>query len=74
MWHGDGRVTAVPVHKGETLGPGLILRILRDVEMSRSNSRTCSGSANPAGHVLSSRVFHVEQVRKFTKAHRFQVG
>lgn len=30
----DGRATAVPVHARETLGPGLIRAILRDVEMT----------------------------------------
>ena len=32
--HPDGRATSVPVHSGETLGPGLLRAILRDVEMS----------------------------------------
>ena len=32
--HEDGRVTTVPVHSGETLGPGLLRSILRDVELS----------------------------------------
>ncbi|HSZ61795.1 MAG TPA: type II toxin-antitoxin system HicA family toxin [Terriglobales bacterium] len=32
--HADGRVTTVPVHSGETLGPGLLRSILRDVELS----------------------------------------
>jgi len=32
--HPEGRATAVPVHSGETLGPGLLRAILRDVEMS----------------------------------------
>ncbi len=32
--HPDGRVTSVPVHPRETLGPGLLRAILRDVEMS----------------------------------------
>jgi predicted RNA binding protein YcfA (HicA-like mRNA interferase family) len=32
--HDDGRVTTVPVHSGETLGPGLLRSILRDVELS----------------------------------------
>lgn len=31
--HPDGRVTVVPVHAGETLGPGLLSQILRDAEM-----------------------------------------
>ena len=33
--HSDGRVTVVPVHAGEVIGPGLMARILRDVELSR---------------------------------------
>ena len=32
--HADGRVTTVPVHSGEVLGPGLLRSILRDVELS----------------------------------------
>jgi predicted RNA binding protein YcfA (HicA-like mRNA interferase family) len=32
--HSDGRATVVPVHSGETIGPGLLRAILRDVEMS----------------------------------------
>jgi predicted RNA binding protein YcfA (HicA-like mRNA interferase family) len=32
--HTDGRVTTVPVHSGEVLGPGLLRSILRDVELS----------------------------------------
>jgi predicted RNA binding protein YcfA (HicA-like mRNA interferase family) len=33
--HQDGRATVVPVHAGETIGPGLLNRILRDCELSR---------------------------------------
>jgi predicted RNA binding protein YcfA (HicA-like mRNA interferase family) len=33
--HADGRATVVPVHVGETIGPGLISKILRDCELSR---------------------------------------
>lgn len=33
--HPDGRATVVPVHAGETLGPGLMSQILRDCELSR---------------------------------------
>ena len=33
--HSDGRVTVVPVHAGETIGPGLLSRILRDAQMTR---------------------------------------
>jgi predicted RNA binding protein YcfA (HicA-like mRNA interferase family) len=31
--HPDGRVTTVPVHSGETIGPGLLRSIVRDIEM-----------------------------------------
>jgi predicted RNA binding protein YcfA (HicA-like mRNA interferase family) len=33
--HPDGRTTVVPVHSGETLGPGLLSKILRDTERTR---------------------------------------
>jgi predicted RNA binding protein YcfA (HicA-like mRNA interferase family) len=33
MGHPDGRATVVPVHTGETLGPGLLNKILKDIEM-----------------------------------------
>jgi len=32
--HPDGRATVVPIHSGETVGPGLLRAVLRDVEMS----------------------------------------
>jgi predicted RNA binding protein YcfA (HicA-like mRNA interferase family) len=32
--HSDGRAKVVPIHAGETIGPGLLRAILRDVEMS----------------------------------------
>lgn len=32
--HPDGRATVIPVHAGETIGPGLLATILRDVELS----------------------------------------
>jgi predicted RNA binding protein YcfA (HicA-like mRNA interferase family) len=31
----DGRCTVVPVHKGESIGRGLLANILRDCEISR---------------------------------------
>lgn len=37
MKHSDGRVTVVPVHSGEKIGPGLISKILRDVEMIKDD-------------------------------------
>ena len=33
--HADGRSTVVPVHRGETLGPGLLASVLRDCEIDR---------------------------------------
>ena len=35
LQHPDGRTTVVPVHSGETIGPGLLSKILRDCELSR---------------------------------------
>lgn len=32
--HPDGRQTVVPIHAGETIGRGLLRKILRDVEMT----------------------------------------
>ena len=32
--HPDGRVTTVPVHAGETIGPGLLSQILRDCDLT----------------------------------------
>jgi predicted RNA binding protein YcfA (HicA-like mRNA interferase family) len=37
--HSDGRTTVVPCHGGETIGPGLMSKILRDVEMDREQFR-----------------------------------
>lgn len=33
--HADGRTTVVPVHVGETIGPGLLSKVLRDAEISK---------------------------------------
>ena len=33
--HDDGRSTVVPVHSGETIGPGLLAKILRDCDLDR---------------------------------------
>ena len=33
--HPDGRCTVVPVHRGETVGRGLLAQILRDCELTR---------------------------------------
>ena len=37
MRHADGRATVVPVHAGESIGPGLLSKILRDVEMAKDD-------------------------------------
>ena len=33
--HQDGRATVVPIHSGETIGPGLLSKILHDCELTR---------------------------------------
>ena len=33
--HADGRATVVPVHKGESIGRGLLRKIIQDAELSR---------------------------------------
>ncbi len=40
--HPDGRATVVPVHSGETLGPGLLVQILRDCKLSPEDLRALS--------------------------------
>ena len=35
--HADGRMTVVPVHAGEVVGPGLFTKILRDVKLTRED-------------------------------------
>ena len=35
--HPDGRCTVVPVHKGETIGRGLLARVLRDCEITQAD-------------------------------------
>ena len=37
--HSDGRTTVVPVHAGETIGPGLMSKILRDTRLDREQFR-----------------------------------
>ena len=32
--HEDGRCTVVPAHSGETIGPGLLHKILRDCQLT----------------------------------------
>ncbi len=33
--HPDGRATVVPVHKGESVGRGLLRKIIQDAELGR---------------------------------------
>ena len=35
LQHPDGRVTVIPVHSGEIIGPGLLAKILLDCDLSR---------------------------------------
>jgi len=35
--HADGRCTVVPVHRGETIGRGLLAQIFRDCEITRED-------------------------------------
>lgn len=35
MKHPDGRITVVPVHAKENIGPGLLLKILKDAKVTR---------------------------------------
>ncbi|MFZ0615915.1 MAG: type II toxin-antitoxin system HicA family toxin [Chthoniobacterales bacterium] len=35
--HPDARCTVVPVHAGEIIGPGLLLKILRDTELDKND-------------------------------------
>ena len=38
--HPDGRRTVVPVHRGETIGTGLLAKILRDCDLTREDLRS----------------------------------
>jgi predicted RNA binding protein YcfA (HicA-like mRNA interferase family) len=35
MKHADGRITVVPVHAGENISVGLLLKIMKDTKMER---------------------------------------
>jgi len=35
LQHKDGRCTVVPIHRGETIGRGLLAQILRDCEITK---------------------------------------
>ncbi|MCP9776146.1 type II toxin-antitoxin system HicA family toxin [Cyanobium sp. WAJ14-Wanaka] len=34
--HPDERTTVEPVHSGESIGPGLLAKVLRDVDLTRN--------------------------------------
>ncbi len=38
--HPDGRTTVIPAHSGETIGPGLLSKILRDCQLNREELQT----------------------------------
>lgn len=38
--HADGRATVVPIHSGETIGRGLLAKILRDTEIDAETLRS----------------------------------
>ena len=40
LQHRDGRRTIVPVHSGETIGPGLLASVLNDCEMTPEKFQT----------------------------------
>ncbi len=35
--HADGRVTVVPIHSGEIIGPGLLSKIIKDCDITRED-------------------------------------
>jgi predicted RNA binding protein YcfA (HicA-like mRNA interferase family) len=37
LQHSDGRRTVVPVHRGETIGRGLMSQILKDCDLDRDH-------------------------------------
>lgn len=37
--HLDGRCSVIPVHSNEDLGPGIIVKILRDLELTKEDLR-----------------------------------
>ncbi len=40
LQHSDGRCTVVPVHRGESIGKGLLAQILRDCDITREELRS----------------------------------
>jgi predicted RNA binding protein YcfA (HicA-like mRNA interferase family) len=41
--HADGRITTVPVHAGETIGPGLLGQILQDCDLTHKDLESHMG-------------------------------
>lgn len=39
LMHEDGRCTVVPVHGNETIGRGLLVKILRDADLTKEELR-----------------------------------
>jgi len=39
LQHRDGRCTVVPVHRGESIGAGLLAKILRDCDITKEDLR-----------------------------------
>ena len=37
MRHPDGRCTVIPIHSGEIIGPGLLGKILKDIEFTEED-------------------------------------
>jgi predicted RNA binding protein YcfA (HicA-like mRNA interferase family) len=37
LQHPDGRATVIPVHRGETIGRGLLSQILKDCDLSKDD-------------------------------------
>ncbi|MFA6172472.1 MAG: type II toxin-antitoxin system HicA family toxin [Kiritimatiellales bacterium] len=37
LQHPDGRCTVVPVHQGETIGRGLLAKIMKDCDLSQTD-------------------------------------
>ncbi|MCC5840391.1 MAG: type II toxin-antitoxin system HicA family toxin [Opitutales bacterium] len=37
--HPDGRATVVPLHRGETIGPGLFAKIVKDADLAIEDFR-----------------------------------
>lgn len=50
--HVDDRPTVVPVHAGESVGPGLLAKILRDVKRTRDLEELLSEAKGLVGRVV----------------------